>query len=48
MAPRILEFSKWLYKLNFLSFFDDLDLELDMDLENVDTTDVNLDDEISD
>lgn len=27
---------------------DDLDLELDMDLENLDTTDVNLDDEISD
>jgi hypothetical protein len=27
---------------------DDLDLELDMDLENVDTTDVNLDDDISD
>ena len=27
---------------------DDLDLELDIDLENVDTTDVNLDDDISD
>ena len=27
---------------------DDLDLELDMDLDNVDTTDVNLDDDLSD